>query len=387
MNTTEIKRVLEAALLCTPQALSMVELRRLFDNEFNAELLTSLLDEIGNDWRGKPVELMAVASGWRFQSRSEYAMFINRLNPEKVPKYSRAVMETLAIVAYRSPVTRGDIEEIRGVSVSSQIIKALEERGWIEVLGHKEVPGRPALFGTTRQFLDDLSLRSTKELPSIEGMGEEDTAQLFNQQVGAIDIAKGSRPMPELVDDGADQESAPQEATETVETVGLLNSPELADPIQTDEPAAIVEPAELPGMADTSNWPRHGEAVELAAQPIALESEPPLAQTESTGPAEPGDQSPAGEEAEITGLAEPVEPLAAGEEAEIADLERPAGEVVPGANETPPPLVPEAKITEEQALAQALSAISLPNVDMTDDESSPDNTAEPDETTEPLESR
>ena len=190
MNTTEIKRALEAALLCTPEPLSMPQLRKLFDDEYNADLLRPLLDEIALDWAEQPVELVTVASGWRFQSRPEYAVFINRLTPEKAPRYSRAVMETLAIIAYRQPVTRGDIEEIRGVSVSSQIVKTLEERGWIDVVGHKEVPGRPALFGTTKQFLDDLSLRSVQELPPIDEMGDGEAVDFFNQQIDGEDAAQ-----------------------------------------------------------------------------------------------------------------------------------------------------------------------------------------------------
>lgn len=183
MNTIEIKNVLEAALLCSSEPLSMTQLRKLFDDEFNAELLRPLLDELSLDWADRSVELVSVASGWRFQSKPQYATFINRLSPEKAPKYSRAVMETLAIIAYRQPVTRGDIEEIRGVSVGSQIIKTLEDRGWIDVIGHKDVLGRPALFGTTRQFLDDLNLLSIKELPPIDEMGGEDAADFFDKQV------------------------------------------------------------------------------------------------------------------------------------------------------------------------------------------------------------
>ena len=194
MNTIEIKNVLEAALLCSSEPLSMTQLRKLFDDEFNAELLRPLLDELSLDWADRSVELVSVASGWRFQSKPQYATFINRLSPEKAPRYSRAVMETLAIIAYRQPVTRGDIEEIRGVSVGSQIIKTLEDRGWIDVIGHKEVLGRPALFATTRQFLDDLNLLSIKELPPIDEMGGDDAADFFNQQVTEAPDAQTSSP-------------------------------------------------------------------------------------------------------------------------------------------------------------------------------------------------
>ena len=168
MNTQEAKLVLEAALLTAEQPLSLSEMRHMFDDEINADTLRVLLDELRTDWSGRGVELVALASGWRFQSSAAMRPYLDRLNPEKAPKYSRAVLETLAIIAYRQPVTRGDIEEIRGVTVSSPVIKTLEERGWVEVIGHREAPGRPALFATTRAFLDDLSLRSLEELPVLE---------------------------------------------------------------------------------------------------------------------------------------------------------------------------------------------------------------------------
>jgi len=168
MNTQEAKLVLETALLTAEQPLSLSEMRRMFDDEINADTLRVLLDELRADWSGRGVELVALASGWRFQSSAAMRPYLDRLNPEKAPKYSRAVLETLAIIAYRQPVTRGDIEEIRGVTVSSPVIKTLEERGWVEAIGHREAPGRPALFATTRAFLDDLSLRSLEELPVLE---------------------------------------------------------------------------------------------------------------------------------------------------------------------------------------------------------------------------
>jgi segregation and condensation protein B len=168
MNTQEAKVVLEAALLTAEQPLSLAEMRRMFDDEINADTLRVLLDELRADWSGRGVELVAIASGWRFQSAALMRPYLDRLNPEKAPRYSRAVLETLAIIAYRQPVTRGDIEEIRGVTVSSPVIKALEERGWVEMIGHREAAGRPALFATTRAFLDDLGLRSLDELPTLD---------------------------------------------------------------------------------------------------------------------------------------------------------------------------------------------------------------------------
>ena len=164
----EAKRILEAALLATQEPLPLSELKRLFDNEIAADTLKSLLEELRADWSGRAVELVCLASGWRFQTRLEFQPYLERLSPEKPPRYSRAVMETLAIIAYRQPVTRGDIENIRGVVVSSQIIQSLENRGWIDVVGHRETPGRPALYATTRRFLDDLGLRSLEELPPLE---------------------------------------------------------------------------------------------------------------------------------------------------------------------------------------------------------------------------
>lgn len=171
MNTHDAKIVIETALLCAPQPMTISQLRRLFADELDAGAVRGLLDELGADWDGRGVALVLLATGWRFQSVPAMTRYLERLNPEKPPKYSRAVLETLAIIAYRQPVTRGDIEEIRGVAVSSQIIRALQEREWIEVIGHKEVLGRPALFGTTQEFLADLGLRALGELPALESGG------------------------------------------------------------------------------------------------------------------------------------------------------------------------------------------------------------------------
>jgi segregation and condensation protein B len=169
MNTSDAKRVLETALICADRPLPLREMRALFDEQVGADTLRTLLDELVRDWEGRGVELVALASGWRFQSRPEMRSYLDRLNPEKPPKYSRAALETLAIVAYRQPVTRGDIEDIRGVTVSSPIVKQLEDRGWIEAIGYREAPGRPALYATTQHFLDDLGLASLDQLPPIEG--------------------------------------------------------------------------------------------------------------------------------------------------------------------------------------------------------------------------
>lgn len=163
-----VKRVLEAALLSAPEPLSVQQLKRLFAGEIDAEGLRRILAELRQEWAERPVELTSVASGWRFRVKPEYQRFLDRISQEKPPRYSRAVLETLAIIAYRQPATRGDIEDIRGVAVSPPTLKALEDRGWIDVVGHRETPGRPVLFATTRKFLDDLNLRSLEELPPLE---------------------------------------------------------------------------------------------------------------------------------------------------------------------------------------------------------------------------
>jgi segregation and condensation protein B len=167
LSPIEAKRVIEAALLSSREPLSLANLRHLFDEEIGPDTLRRLLDELREEWHDRAVELVNLASGWRFQTRPEFQRYIDRLNPERPPRYSRAVMETLAIIAYRQPVTRGDIEDIRGVAVSAQIIQALESRGWIDTVGHRETPGRPALYATTKTFLDDLGLRSLEELPPL----------------------------------------------------------------------------------------------------------------------------------------------------------------------------------------------------------------------------
>ncbi len=163
----DYKRVLETALLAAPEPLPLVELKKLFDDPFDDDTWRTLLDDLRRDWAERGVELVQMASGWRFQTRPEYQVFLDRLKNEKPPRYSRAVMETLAIIAYRQPVTRGDIEDIRGVAVSPNVIKTLEGRGWIDAVGHRDSPGRPTLYATTRKFLDDLGLRSLSELPPL----------------------------------------------------------------------------------------------------------------------------------------------------------------------------------------------------------------------------
>jgi segregation and condensation protein B len=214
----EAKRLLEAALLSAAEPISLNDLKRLFDNEIGLDTLKHLLEELRAEWSGRAVELVNLASGWRFQTRVEFQPYLERLSPEKPPRYSRAVMETLAIIAYRQPVTRGDIEDIRGVTVSSQIIQTLENRGWIDTVGHRETPGRPALYATTRRFLDDLGLRSLQELPPLEEVAK--TLQLEPapvQQVSEAEVrpAEGQPADAEPAEVEPFQEEPPHQATGT----------------------------------------------------------------------------------------------------------------------------------------------------------------------------
>lgn len=226
MNTVDAKRVLETALICAQQPVTLRELRALFDDVLGSDTLKDLLLDLQQDWALKGVELVQVASGWRFQSRPEMRVYLERLHPEKPPRYTRAALETLAIIAYRQPVTRGDIEDIRGVTVNSLIVKQLEDRGWIEVIGHRETVGRPALLATTRQFLDDLGLQSLDQLPMLEATqvqqslfkslqdGEPEAAQaaaepqdeeadalVAEPQQGAAEVAVAA-PAPQRLPDG-----------------------------------------------------------------------------------------------------------------------------------------------------------------------------------------
>lgn len=173
MNLLDAKQVLETALICAQQPLQMRDMRTLFADEVGVDTLKELLAELRQEWTQRGVELVCVASGWRFQSRPEMRVYLDRLNPEKPPRYTRATLETLAIIAYRQPVTRGDMEDIRGVTISSLLIKQLEDRGWVEVIGHRDAPGRPALYATTKHFLDDMGLASLDELPLLDNPSQQ----------------------------------------------------------------------------------------------------------------------------------------------------------------------------------------------------------------------
>jgi len=197
-SPAEAKRILEAALLAAPEPLAVADLKRLFDEELAADVLKRLLGELREEWQDRAVELVQLASGWRFQTRAEFRPYVERLFPEKPPRYSRAVMETLAIIAYRQPVTRGDIEDVRGVVVSTQIVQSLEARGWIDIVGHRETPGRPALYATTKKFLDDLGLRTLEELPPLEEIAQTLQLEPAPAQAAAAPVAEnaadGSQP-------------------------------------------------------------------------------------------------------------------------------------------------------------------------------------------------
>jgi segregation and condensation protein B len=192
----QIKRVLETALLTAQEPLPMAALKKLFNNTVNARQISGVIDEIAGDWLDSGVVLVQVASGWRFQAKKEMQPFLDRLDPPKAPRYSRAVLETLAIIAYHQPVTRGDIEEIRGISVSSSVLKTLTSRGWVDQVGYRNVPGRPALLATTQQFLDDLGLQSLEALPPLQELGalvEADVERTPFTEVEATDDDPGDQ--------------------------------------------------------------------------------------------------------------------------------------------------------------------------------------------------
>lgn len=196
MNTVDARRVLETALICAQQPLPLRDMRTLFNDALGADTLRSLLEDLQQEWSQRGVELVQLASGWRFQSRPQMREYLDRLHPEKPPRYSRAALETLAIIAYRQPVTRGEIEDIRGVTVNSLIVKQLEDRGWVEVIGHKEQAGRPALYATTRQFLDDLGLQALDQLPVLE-LGEAfPEPVIFDPGQGQLGLADAATPPP-----------------------------------------------------------------------------------------------------------------------------------------------------------------------------------------------
>ncbi|MET3916045.1 segregation and condensation protein B [Variovorax sp. OAS795] len=280
MNTADAKRILETALICSSQPLPVRDMRVLFDDELGVDTIKVLLLELQEDWAQRGLELVNVASGWRFQSRPEMRDHLDRLHPEKPPRYTRAALETLAIIAYRQPVTRGDMEDIRGVTINSLILKQLEDRGWVEVIGHRETVGRPALYATTRQFLDDLGLGSLDQLPLIETPAQQ--AAL----VDALDQASGSQPgLPmEMAGESDADASAMSQA-------GLEADTDLASP--------VADAADVPDAPDAVEA---AEAVEAAAAQFAEDAASPEepadipALPEAGLPAEPESEVPSSDE-------------------------------------------------------------------------------------------
>ncbi|HDR8909857.1 TPA: SMC-Scp complex subunit ScpB [Burkholderia multivorans] len=291
MNTQEAKIVLETALICAQEPLKLGDLRKLFADGVSADTVRTLLEDLKQDWSGRGVELVALASGWRFQSKPAMRHFLDRLHPEKPPKYSRAVLETLAIIAYRQPVTRGDIEEIRGVTVNTQVVKQLEDRNWIEVIGHRDVPGRPALYATTKQFLDDLGLKALDDLPALEEPAANIEAALLAQQ--AMDFDGDA---PEAADDAAAADASSAEAGEATEAAEA--QPDAVPNMATlDEHASTQE---LPNRdtlgADRGKTEQAGaEAAPAGVQPVPLHAE------SNEEDRKPAAEAAAGDGAEATG--------------------------------------------------------------------------------------
>ncbi|MPV56005.1 SMC-Scp complex subunit ScpB [Burkholderia sp. HI2761] len=284
MNTQEAKIVLETALICAQEPLKLGDLRKLFADGVSADTVRTLLEDLKQDWSGRGVELVALATGWRFQSKPAMRHYLDRLHPEKPPKYSRAVLETLAIIAYRQPVTRGDIEEIRGVTVNTQVVKQLEDRGWIEVIGHRDVPGRPALYATTKQFLDDLGLKALDDLPALEEPAANIEAALLAQQAMDFD---GDMP---VADDAA--ADVPQALAD--EAPGGRSA---------EVPADVASTQEIPSR-DTLDADRgqteHTEQVGAEAVPTGVEPEPQRADW-SEEDRKPAAEAAAGDGAEAAG--------------------------------------------------------------------------------------
>lgn len=240
MNTADAKRILETALICSTQPLPVRELRVLFDDELGADTIKSLLIELQEDWTQRGLELVSVGSGWRFQSRPEMRDHLDRLHPEKPPRYTRAALETLAIIAYRQPVTRGDMEDIRGVTINSQILKQLEDRNWVEVIGHRETVGRPGLYATTRQFLDDLGLGSLDQLPVIESPAQQNA--LLDALAEAVSPDQSALPMDGPSPDESQDGSAQTAADTTTDTDTPIEPTGLDDPDAPAVPSGTTSP-------------------------------------------------------------------------------------------------------------------------------------------------
>jgi segregation and condensation protein B len=280
MNTSEAKKVLETALLCAHEPLSLADMKKLYvetegeEASVDGETIKQLLDELSADWADKGIEIVKLSTGWRFQSRPEMKIYLERLNPEKPPKYTRATLETLAIIAYRQPVTRGDIEEIRGVTVNSQTIKMLEDRGWIEAIGHRDVPGRPALFATTKQFLDDLGLTSLDQLPPLQQVaGETQEGSLLELQAlgaeleanldqGNIDFAGADEGEEDALPSSSEESTELSAMTDNLDTQSDSPPEAPAPSLPAEHAAADATGAADIDVADQLNQESHNERPE-----------------------------------------------------------------------------------------------------------------------------
>jgi segregation and condensation protein B len=331
MNTQEAKIVLETALICTQEPLKVGDLRKLFSDDISADTVRHLLEDLKQEWSGRGVELVGLASGWRFQSKPAMRTYLDRLHPEKPPRYSRAVLETLAIIAYRQPVTRGDIEEIRGVTVNTQVVKQLEDRNWIEVIGHRDVPGRPALYATTRQFLDDLGLKSLDELPPLTDpsaqLGEQllaqhaiefpdsEAAQLVAAQPGGEGALPSEGDAAQALDSGAGVSEPALEAgspdAPEVEPFEAVHGADAAEEVAADVPpvpdAALADEAAHAAAADETAADE-GEGQEEGKTAAAQDAQDDHARNANIAGAEPINERR--EEAPRAGHNEPAPPKA-----------------------------------------------------------------------------
>jgi segregation and condensation protein B len=337
MNTQDAKRVLETALICANQPLPMRAMRSLFDDQIGSDTLRAMLDELVRDWNGRGVELVSIASGWRFQSRPELREFLDRLHPEKPPKYSRAVLETLAIIAYRQPVTRGDIEDIRGVMVGSQIVKQLEDRGWIEAIGHRDAPGRPSLFATTRQFLDDLGLASLDQLPTLEG-GQPPSDALADLQPSLLGEVQGSLELAPTLEDGGEGEAAAGDEPVFAEAgAAATDGVEAASEAIAAEAGHEPAPADDALSADDADTPTEADPAGVgheAAMPAEVTAPPAVEQ-----PAHPAEPTLAhAEAAQATRQADAIAAAIAADQAHAAQL---ASQALPTQHAPSPAPTPE----------------------------------------------
>ena len=284
MNTVDAERVLETALICAGEPLSLRTLRTLFDDALSADAVRELLESLRLRWTQRGVELVQVASGWRFQSRPEMRAYLDRLHPEKPPRYSRATLETLAIIAYRQPVTRGDIEDIRGVSVNSQLIKQLEDRGWVEVIGHRETVGRPGLYATTRQFLDDMGIASLDELPLLETPSAQALA-LADLPLGDAPPDAGGPAVQEIPDE-APAVPAVAEPPVTADDAEPAGSAVAAEPVTAfappNQPSATAAPVAATEAVAEGAGHAHDAPLQPPATPVGAPA--PLASPDPDAP-------------------------------------------------------------------------------------------------------